>query len=142
MNDLHSPTALADAPEPIDVLLSNFYRSETPSPWPVMRAPETMPRPLPPRTRKRWFQIGVRMALAASIGFVLVAYLALARNFPSVDVSPRLQRGADDIGLKLSPKRVKTPKGGEALMWENRPGDRIILDLQMIKGPASGRPDR
>jgi hypothetical protein len=128
----------------MDDLLGRFYRSELPDPWPVMSVPEATPRaPLVP-ARKRWLRVGARVALAASIGFIVITYLALARNFPRTDVPETGMERGGNIGLKTSPlpKRVTTPKGGEALMWENRPGDRIILDLQMIKGPANGRPNR
>jgi hypothetical protein len=131
----------------MDDLLRGYFRAEMPDPWPTMTAPEPTlrapSRPLLP-ARQRWFRIGARLALAASIGFILVAYLALARNFPQVKHErPGLPPGAGDVGLKKMhpvPQRVTTPRGQEALLWEdNSDSDRIIIKLEMINPPKGTR---
>ncbi len=148
MNDLHPPMTSRWSDDHMDELLRGFFSAEIPDPWPAMTAPQPATIKLPPRrptipSRQRWFRIGARLTLAASIGFILVAYLALARNFPHVN-NERSVIGPDtkDIGSKLPaiPKRVTTPRGQEALLWEeNQDGDRILLKLQMIDLPKGQR---
>lgn len=145
MNDLHSPSKPRWSDDHMDDLLRGFFRSEMPDPWPAMAAPEPATLMLPPSqpaipARQRWFRIGARVALAASIGFILVAYLALARNFPQVNTDrPGMQHGAPNVGQK-QPRRVTTPRGQEALLWEdNSDSDRIIIKLEMIHPPKGQR---
>ncbi len=146
MNDLHSPLPTRGADAHLDHLLRGFYRAEMPDPWPQMDAPEPSPKVAVISQRRHWFKIGARLALAASIGFILVAYLALAQNFPRTSSSGRqVEPVAPDIGQK--PRRVTTPRGREALMLEQIiPGDRpdrptFKFELQVIKGP-NGRSAR
>jgi hypothetical protein len=89
MNDLMRPPRLEfdRRPDPIDGLLSRFFRSEMPDPWP---APPSVPSPrenaTPRRKPRRRFLQSSRFALAAavtfSVTFFLVGYLALSGLFP------------------------------------------------------------
>ena len=147
MNDLTSPTKPRWSDDHMDDLLRGYFRAEMPDPWPALAAPAPATIQLPPSrpipSRQRWFRIGARLALAASIGFILVAYLALARNFPEVNNNRSgLTPATKDIGTKLPavPTRVKTPRGQEALLWEdNSDSERIIIKLEMIHPPKGQR---
>jgi len=145
MNDLHSPTTTRWSDDHMDDLLRGFFRAEMPDPWPAMTAPEPAKLKMPhgPRlvqARQHWFRLGARFALAASIGFIIVAYLALARNFPQVSSErPGVSPETKNVGHK-QPRRVKTSRGQDALLWEeHRDGDRILLKLQMIDLPKGQR---
>jgi hypothetical protein len=118
----------------VDRLLKSFFRREMPDPWPEARL--LVPAGGAP-WKGSWLR-SYRLALVASVALFLVSYLALAARFP-VEPEPglRLNR-SQTIGLK---QRVPTPRGGEALLWEETipavPGERptIIINVQEIKGP-------
>ena len=105
-----------------------------PDPWPEAPLPVSAGN----AARKGSWLGSYRLALVASVALFLVSYLALAARFP-VEHEPgvRLNR-SQTIGLK---QRVSTPRGGEALLWEETipaiPGERptIIINVQEIKGP-------
>jgi hypothetical protein len=59
----------------IDQVLRDYYRAEMPEPFPAC------PTPRPLVERRRWFN-ATRWAVAASVGLLLAAYLALAGFFP------------------------------------------------------------
>ncbi len=62
-------------PDDLDVLLRTFFQSEMPNPWPKMKAPAS--RVAPRRSRVR-----SRLALAASVGFLMVGSWALSARLP------------------------------------------------------------
>ena len=78
-------------------------------------------------------------ALAASVALLLISYLTLAGMFPPSSSSGLDLNRNQMIGSKPGVKQlVPTPRGGEALLWEETiPGERptIIFHLQQIKGP-------
>jgi hypothetical protein len=121
--------------ENVDDVLQSFFRKELPDPWPA-------PRVISPTSgaakKRSWLASYSRLALVASVALVLVSYLALAARFPLEPEPGLVLDRKQTIGQKL---RVPTPRGGEALLWEERvlaaPGERptIIINVQEIKGP-------
>ena len=63
----------------IDGLLSNYFQAQMPDPWPACPATESINGV--PRRPSRWLNFS-RFAVAASVGLLLVGYLALAGFFP------------------------------------------------------------
>src|SRR5260370_23978794 len=113
-------------------MLRSFFRAEVPDPWPTLKVPEAMMKPA--KRRSVWLRIGPRLALAASVAFLLFGYLTLASIFPK-----QLPNGVNNGGPQIGnvPRRVHTRSGNEALMWEEKsPGARptIFIQLQEIKG--------
>jgi hypothetical protein len=125
-------------------MLRAFFREEVPAPWPELKPPQV---PAQAVVSRRWYRLGSRLALAASVGFLVLGYWLLAGAFPKTP-APAGPVGRTIAKKNLShspaPKRVSTPGGGEALMWERiqpTPGDRptIVIQLEEIKGPGSRR---
>lgn len=65
--------------EEIDGLLTTFFKAQLPNPWPSWQAPPAANGSL--RRRSSWLSY-TRLAVAASVGVMLAAYLALAGFFP------------------------------------------------------------
>ena len=105
MNDLRSPRNLSD--DRVDKMLRTFFREEMPDPWPVLKAPE-MPAPAPAVLRPWWKRTG-RLALAASVGLMLVGYLTLASRFPRSGVDSGLKRAVSENIGELRPLH-QTPR--------------------------------
>ncbi len=61
----------------VDRVLTSYFQSEMPKPWPEWQAPAANG----PRRRSRWLGL-TRFAVAASLAGLLAAYLALAGFFP------------------------------------------------------------
>jgi len=81
------------APDELDVLLRNFFQAEMPTPWPGMKAPVSRPAARPTSRRAP----RSRLALAASVGFLMVGSWALSAHLPeynAVGTEPVLK----DIG--------------------------------------------
>lgn len=76
MNEIHAKNG--DVANDVDRLLTSYFQSEMPNPWPTWQAPETHTLP---RRRSRWLSL-TRLAVAASLAGLLAAYLALAGFFP------------------------------------------------------------
>ena len=74
MNENHAKNG--DVANDVDRLLTSYFQSEMPNPWPAWQ-PEAQ---TPPR-RARWLSL-TRFAVAASLAGLLAAYLALAGFFP------------------------------------------------------------
>lgn len=82
-----TPTKSGD----IDDLLTAYFKSQLPNPWPAWQAPPALNALNgTPRRRASWLSY-TRLAVAASIGAMLAAYLALAGFFPR-EASGRLQQ--------------------------------------------------
>jgi hypothetical protein len=118
----------------VDGLLQSFFKRELPDPWPSASGLF----PASGATRHgSWLGWYSRVGLVASVALFLLSYLTLAARFP-VEPEPGLALDRNQtIGLKL---RVPTPRGGEALLWEETipvPGQRptIIISVQEIKSP-------
>jgi hypothetical protein len=94
MNDLK--------PGNIDGVLSRFFRSEMPHPWPECQA-SAQARHTPPPSR---FHALGRFALAASVVLFFLGYFALAGFFPRPAQGPP-GPGSPEIGLKSSKPSVK-----------------------------------
>jgi len=65
------------APDDLDGLLRNFFRSEMPNPWPTMTAP-AIENPTP----TWWSRSRSRLALAASVALLLVGSWFLSGSAP------------------------------------------------------------
>jgi len=118
----------------VDGLLQSFFKSELPEPWPALGVGPSGGR------RVSWHQPYRRLALVASLAFFLLSYVALAARFPAQHEPGLGLDRSHTIGFK---QRVPTPRGGEALLWEERvpsaTGQQptIIIQVQEIKGPTS-----
>jgi hypothetical protein len=136
MIDLRTSPTFGPSGDELDGMLRSFFRAEVPDPWPTMKAPPAVVKFEKPR-RSTWLRIGPRLAIAASVGLLLVGYLALGSIFPKHQANDGLNNGPTIGSNNNRPRRVHTPGGREALMWEEKtPGDRptIIIQLQEIKG--------
>src|SRR5262249_29702899 len=136
MNDLRTSPAFGPSGDELEGMLRSFFRAEVPDPWPTMKFPEPAVKLHKPR-RSTWLRIGPRLAIAASVAFLLIGYLALGSIFPKHQADG-VNNGGRTIGSNNNrPRRVHTPGGREAFMWEQKtPGDKgtIIIQLQEIKG--------
>jgi hypothetical protein len=155
---MHRPD---QGPDELDRLLYSFFQAEVPHPWPAWTPPRAEASPPPSFvTRRPWFALRRRLAVAASVGLVLVGYLLLARAFPGnlsgehKQVKPEIanfpKHPKGDAGKLLSlpiepngdgrilpPQTVPVPRGGRAHMWEQHfPGRKVVIQLQDI--PTSG----
>jgi len=75
----------------LDRLLSDFFRSELPHPWPEAKIPDEQPKSLPARkSSPRWATFRSRFALAASIALLLVGGWFLSGRFEEVPGSGSL----------------------------------------------------
>lgn len=82
MNVIQRSSREFDNPE-LDVLLRNYFRSEMPDPWPAFQAP-AIARFSPPA--RRWAPVRSKLALAASIGLLMIGSWCLSGGRP-VDYS-------------------------------------------------------
>ena len=124
----------------VDALLRDYFRAQMPEPWPEVDVPATLPLVQP---RSKWLRAFPRLALAASIVLLLLGYVALGGLFPKESTNA-LDQMAPEIGTReglTPPKRVKTPRGQDALIKEQTiPGEPLpILHLQLPAGPKANR---
>jgi hypothetical protein len=118
----------------VDGLMQSFFKKEIPDPWPEARVPALTPA----ATRKPWLGSHGRLALVASVAIFLFSYLTLAARFPAEPEAGLILNRNQTIGFK---QRVPTPRGGEALLWEELipavPGKppTIIINVQELSGP-------
>jgi len=118
----------------LDGLLSDFFRSELPKPWPEPPIPDEQPQTLPLPARKpfsRWSAVRSRLALAASIALLLAGGWFLSGKFEDVSGSgdasynrPEAIKGYDQPGRKLKedePRRHRIfvdPSGQAGLQFD------------------------
>lgn len=123
--------------EGVDAVLGRFFRAQMPDPWPQLEVPLSMPTP---RNRFNWVRAGGRLALAASILFAVVGYIALGGMFPQDNPTSGLDAALQEIGHNPISTTVKTKRGIPALMNENViPGgagqrDITIINVQELPG--------
>ena len=127
MNDLRTSPAFGPSSDELDGMLRSFFRAEVPDPWPTMKFPEAVVKLHKPR-RSTWLRIGPRLAVAASVAFLLLGYLALGSMFPK-----HQQSGLENIGPTIGKKDnrpvhrlvpIITPKGHKYIMEEEANPDR------------------
>jgi len=116
------------APDNLDVLLRTFFQAELPDPWPSLKAPATtLPEPVP-AGKPRWSAVRSRLALAASVGVLMVGSWSLSVKLPDFN----------GVGAELSP----TNSGGIAnLPRFPKPVKGPATDGQPVKAP-SGNPGK
>lgn len=85
----------------VDGVLTRFFRSEMPHPWPECEASAQARRTLPGRFRT----VG-RLALAASVVLFFLGYFYLAGFFPRSTQGP-LQEGSHNMGKSPLKSGVK-----------------------------------
>jgi len=95
--------------EELDALLGDFFKSEMPAPWPAFR-PSVQQRILPERPDRPagWSAFGSRLALAASVGLLVLGTWLLpasvnAPNGKQPDSIPTLDRGSATPGGFIPP---------------------------------------
>jgi hypothetical protein len=113
----------------VDGLLRDFFRAEMPHPWPEMKLPsaarngfharramgEGGPAILPLTPKKRpWAVVGPRLALAASVGLLLVSSLFLSGQFKgnTAGNGPKMQDGGADHRIPrmdIKKERIEIP---------------------------------
>ena len=85
----------------IDGVLSAYFKAQMPAVWPAWKAPTA--RKSVPRNLGRWLTFK-QLAVAASVGALLAAYLALAGFFPREAAGKMNHDPSRHIGLKSTPK--------------------------------------
>lgn len=75
---LHSP----GSPDNLDSLLRGFFQAEMPHPWPTMKAPVEKRAPRAKAEPKHWTPVRSRLALAASVGLLMVGSWYLSAKLP------------------------------------------------------------
>src|SRR5688572_27365360 len=95
--NLYRPETMTDSQT--EQLLTRYFQAEMPKPWPAFRAPEvngaSVPMVSSSRRKTRWMG---RMALAASVAFLFLGYLALANMFPGTSGSGTHGTGVREVG--------------------------------------------
>lgn len=130
MQDLNRPaagTASAGLPaEPVDQLLTAYFRAALPEPWPDLAPPSTSLQPLAASSRRA--QSRSRLVLAASVALLLGGGVYLTQRFPQSVVSdtpdgPGLLSGSRRLPrtpLKTSRPEVPPPAEDPDLLPEGR----------------------
>lgn len=70
------------APDDLEGLLRDFFHSEMPEPWPTMKAPVSLRKTAAPAS-SRWAPVRSRLALAASVGLLMVGSWTLSSKLPN-----------------------------------------------------------
>jgi hypothetical protein len=123
-------TPTREQPEDVDGLLRAFFRSEMPEPWPAMPVPEETPAvlPLPMPARKSLFRS--RLALVASVAFLLVGPWLLSGSFKELTIDrSRAGSGAASKNVHLGdPSFELQPDGTIKVQMHGRPVPRKPVD--------------
>jgi hypothetical protein len=114
----------------LDRLLSDFYRSELPNPWPVPPVAgvrtEFLPLTAPPLIR-RWSAVRSRFALAASVALLLAGSWFLSGKFEDVPASGAFNSTGESADKNFDQPDFQRP--GKRLKEDGiRTRERIILD--------------
>jgi len=133
------PLTLRDAgppPDEIDGLLRAFFRAELPDPWPVLKPPADDENPVAVRkTGRTWAMMRSRLALAASIGLLLVGCWFLSGLRSERPLSTDATMSDPEATLRPFPlHKVRTQEGREVLMQ----GD-VIREIEETTD-SSGKP--
>ena len=114
-------TELPSQGDDLDRLLSRFYQSEMPGPWPPAPHPDGAARPMPASRlsgyeRPRQLVTGPRAALAASVALLLGSCWFLSNQTGDVPAPPHSGVTATDgKATKKFPHEIgKAPKDGES----------------------------
>ena len=100
------------APEDLEGLLRNFFRSEMPEPWPTMKAPVVKAPQAPARSAGRWAPVRRRLALAASVGFLMVGSWCLSArldHFTPSSIEPAPNGSGSANGKRIFEKQPAKP---------------------------------
>ena len=126
MIDLRTSPGFGPSGDELEGMLRSFFRAEVPDPWPMMKAPaEPVVVKLPKPRRSTWLRIGPRLAIAASVAFLLLGYLALGSIFPKHQQEVII-RGERNIANRPVLRQIITPKGFPNIMEEKVNSDRTI----------------
>jgi len=130
MNDLRPSPAFGPSSDELDGMLRSFFRAEVPDPWPTMKFPEPVVKLHRPR-RSAWLRIGPRLAIAASVAFLLLGYLALGSIFPKHQTAAGLNNGERNIAKDNRPvrHRFRTPQGDVITEEKINPDRTIKVDV-------------
>jgi hypothetical protein len=142
----------------LDGLLRDYFRAEMPHPWPELKLPsasrngfhakralgEDGPATLPLMPRKRpWAVVGPRLALAASVGLLLLGSLFLSGQFkgnksgessplsvPGGHADPRIPRDLRNGTIK---ERIEVPieegKGPDGKSIRKQGPSKYVIDF-------------
>src|SRR5262249_17271457 len=102
-----------DAPHELDALLSAFYRSEMPEPWPALQAPIATPEVSKSATRSWWTRSRSHLALAASVALLIVASWWLTARTPTYTAPINVPTGAGEADIKKREEMRKIEKERE-----------------------------
>jgi hypothetical protein len=134
MNIFRSPRS-PRPPEDLDGLIRAFMRSEMPDPWPAVPSiSEPSARGVRPGNG-RWFHLGSRFALAATLAACLVGFLALGSMFPSLP--PASREPASEMGpIGLwKPFSTTLPDGHKVKGWEKKKGNTVTFKIELDEVP-------
>jgi len=99
MNLMKTPFGHQETPDGLDVLLRNFFRAEMPNPWPTLQAPAEEPTSKAAPTW--WNRSRSRMALAASVGLLLLGSWCLSSVLPDfAGPNPVAPNGSGSANLR------------------------------------------
>jgi hypothetical protein len=122
-------------------MLSAFFRSEMPNPWPKAPAPvRSIPAPAPApeadRPRRFWM-ISPSWSMAAAVALMLAGYTWLAGQFPQPQ-DTRSDGLPPMTGMKVG--ITPLPNGGEARFREERlPTGEVLIHMEESKRPSPMR---
>jgi hypothetical protein len=128
--------------EEVDGLLTRFFRSEMPEPWPACPRVASESKPPPTVTWRRFFRVPGRLALAAAVAGLVIGYLALASWFPepqrAVPSGSSPVDHQNQIGFNVTPGTFKdrTPSGQRVRGEVRKTEDPNTFLMQVEQAPA------
>lgn len=100
----------------MDDLLHDYFKAETPNPWPSFQEPATITQPKPAATL--WSRFSARVTLAACVALLIAGYLTLGAFFPRTQAPS----GVQDLHRDMS-QRDKGPRPIPAKPQPANPSD-------------------